>query len=77
MMKEKTKLKNAIKEVYDTFPKGVWLNTNQLFDIINYEYNFTTGVSKPQISSMITKNSNFKKVKYQNEVYYQIKDWIV
>lgn len=77
MMKEKQKLKQAIKDIYNTFPKGVYLNTSELFDIINSEYNFTTGVSKPQISSMITKNSNFKKVKYQNEVYYQIKDWIV
>lgn len=76
-MKEKVKLKNAIKEIYDTFPKGIWLNTNELFDILNYEYNFSTGVSKPQISSVISKNTKFEKVKYRNEVYYQIKDWII
>lgn len=76
-MKEKVKLKNAIKEIYDTFPKGIWLNTSELFDILNYEYNFSTGVSKPQISSVISKNTKFEKVKYRNEVYYQIKDWIV
>lgn len=76
-MKEKVKLKNAIKEIYDTFPKGVWLNTSELFDILNYEYNFSTGVSKPQISSAISKNTKFEKAKYRNEVYYQIKDWII
>ena len=76
MMKEKQKLKQAIKDIYNTFPKGVFLNTSELFDIINSEYNFTTGVSKPQISSAITKNTIFEKIKYRNEVYYQIRDWI-
>ena len=76
-MKEKEKLKQAIKEVYDTFPKGIYLNTSELFDIINYEYNFSTGVSKNQISSVISKNTDFERIKYHNEVYYQIKDWIV
>ena len=76
-MKEKEKLKQAIKEVYDVFPKGIYLNTSELFDIINYEYNFTTGVSKSQISSVISKNTDFEKIKHNNEVYYQIKDWIV
>ena len=74
-MKEKQKLKNAIREIYDTFPKGVWINTSELFDIINYEYRFSTGVSKPQISSIISKNTKFKKIKYRNEVYYKIEDW--
>lgn len=75
-MKEKEKLKQAIKEVYDTFPKGMYLNTTELFDIINYEYNFSTGVSKNQISSLISQNTKFERVKRRNEVYYQIKDWL-
>lgn len=75
-MKEKEKLKQAIKEVYDTFPKGMYLNTTELFDIINYEYNFSTGVSKNQISSIISQNTRFERVKRRNEVYYQIKGWL-
>lgn len=75
-MKEKEKLKQAIKEVYDTFPSGMYLNTTELFDIINYEYNFPTGVSKNQISSVISQNTRFERIKRRNEVYYQIKSWL-
>ena len=72
-MKEKEKLIKAIKDVYNTYEnnlgKGIYLNTNELFDIINYEYNFSVGVSKNQISSVITKNTKFEKYKKNNDIY--------
>lgn len=74
-MKEKIKLKKAIKDVYSTYG-DVYLSTSQLFDIINYEYNFSTGISKNQISSVINKNTEFNKFTDGNDIYYKIKDWI-
>ena len=79
-MKEKEKLIKAIKDVYNTYEnnlgKGIYLNTNELFDIINYEYNFSLGVSKNQISSVITKNTKFEKYKKNNDIYYKIEGWL-
>ena len=79
-MKEKEKLIKAIKDVYNTYEnnlgKGIYLNTNELFDIINYEYNFSVGVSKNQISSVITKNTKFEKYKKNNDIYYKIEGWL-
>ena len=79
-MKEKEKLIKAIKDVYNTYEnnlgKGIYLNTNELFDIINYAYNFSVGVSKNQISSVITKNTKFEKYKKNNDIYYKIEGWL-
>lgn len=76
-MKNKEKLTKAIKEVYNVFGNNIYLNTNELFDIINYQYNFGGGVSKNEISSVINKNTNFKKFKNNNEIYYKIESWNV
>lgn len=74
-MKEKEKLINILKEIYDVFK--CYLSTSELFFMVNGEGNFVTGVSKNQISSALHKNTKFSRVKKGNEVYYYVEEWLV